>query len=295
MPPLIPVAILGFDTPSRLALSASLVSTARRQPGYKPMLGVDDAQMVVVNADNPDSLALLATLGRSADAVMVRATPPAPGTRPACIDPALVLQGLDAKAREAAAQAAAGAASALSANHEAVAPTDTPAHPPRVPAPEDAVPARSQQQRALRRQRKFGQPVWAPPRALAVDDSDIALHFLRRKLLPFGIDCDFARDSERALDLLAQHAYPLVFLDLDLGEDSRLDGFALCHQIHQRWRHDGKPVPVVVIVSAFHDPVHQVRGTLAGARAFLHKPLDDEALSLVLQKLVDLPATQAPA
>ncbi len=293
MPPLIPVAILGFDTPSRLALAASLVSTARRQPGYKPMLGVDDAQMVVVNADNPESLALLAALGRSGDAVMVSATPPTPGARPPGIDPALVLQRLDAKAREAEASAAAVRPGAGAGNGASL-PADTTASSPAEPTPATARASRSQQQRDLRRQRRFGQPVWAPPRALAVDDSDIALHFLRRKLLSFGIDCDFARDSDRALDLLAQHAYPLVFLDLDLGEDSRLDGFALCHQIHQRWRHDGKAVPVVVIVSAFHDPVHQVRGTLAGALAFLGKPLDDEALSTVLQKLLDLPATQAP-
>ena len=293
MPPLIPVAILGFDTPSRLALAASLVSTARRQPGYKPMLGVDDAQVVVVNADNPESLALLNTLGRSADAVMVSVTPPAPGARPPGVDPALVLQRLDAKMRETAA-AAAEASRGASTGSAAGLPTDPGAPAPTATAPASAGPNRSQQQRELRRQRKFGQPVWAPPRALAVDDSDIALHFLRRKLLPYGIDCDFARDSDRALDLLAQHAYPLVFLDLDLGEDSRLDGFALCHQIHQRWRHEGKPVPVVVIVSAFNDPVHHVRGTLAGARAFLRKPLNDEALCAVLQKLVALPASQAP-
>jgi CheY-like chemotaxis protein len=31
---------------------------------------------------------------------------------------------------------------------------------------------------------------------------------------------------------------------------------------------------MVVMVSAFHDPVDQVRGTLAGAEGYLGKPLD---------------------
>jgi DNA-binding response OmpR family regulator len=99
----------------------------------------------------------------------------------------------------------------------------------------------------------------------------------------------------RAMDLLNQQAYRLVFLDLDLGEDSPLDGFALCHQIRQRWRHGGSDLPTIVIVSAFHDPVHQVRATLAGAQRFLGKPLDGEALAATLRNLTAMPANPSTA
>ena len=98
MPALIPVAILGFDATIRLALAASLRATAQRQPGYRPVLGVDDARFVVLDADDPEGKALLHTLGRLADAVRIHARPP-DGIDPAqVLDTALVLQGLDALA-----------------------------------------------------------------------------------------------------------------------------------------------------------------------------------------------------
>ena len=96
MPALIPVAILGFDAAIRLALVASLGATARRPLAYKPVLGVDDARFVVVDADDPEGLALLQTLGRLGDAVRLSARP-SEGADPArVLDVALVLQGLDA-------------------------------------------------------------------------------------------------------------------------------------------------------------------------------------------------------
>ncbi len=120
------------------------------------------------------------------------------------------------------------------------------------------------------------------PRALLVDDSEVALHFLKRQLQAYGIEVDMARDSDRALDLLTHHVYGLVFLDVDLGPDSRTDGLTLCHQVRYRLQHPGGRAPLVVMVSAFHDPVDQVRGTLAGAEAYLAKPLDLPALDRLL-------------
>ena len=117
---------------------------------------------------------------------------------------------------------------------------------------------------------------------MLVDDSEVALHFLKRQLQGYGLECDLARDSDRALDLLNHHAYGLVFLDLDLGPDSRSDGLTLCHQIRYRLHYPGGRAPMVVMVSAFHDPVDQVRGTLAGAEAYLGKPLDLPALDRLL-------------
>ncbi len=120
-------------------------------------------------------------------------------------------------------------------------------------------------------------------RALLVDDSEIALHYLRRQLEPRGVQADLARHSDRALDLLAQQAYGVVFLDLDLGEESRVDGLTLCQQIRTRLIYPGGQPPRVVMVSAFNDPVHRVRGALAGAEGFLGKPLDARALGRLLQ------------
>ena len=290
MPALIPVAILGFDATIRLALAASLRACAQRQPGYKPVLGVDDARFVVVDADDPESLALLRTLGRLGDGVRISARP-SEGADPArVLDLALVMQGLDAKAgqgasgRQPAALPTLGALPEMTTVPHGPEPTGAGAH---VPSPWHLA------QREARQRRNAAQPGWVAPRTLLVDDSDIALHFLRRQLTPFGIECDFARDSDRALALLQQQTYGLIFLDLDLGDDSRLDGYALCHQVRQRWGSHGNGPPVIVIVSAFQGQVIQVRGTLAGAQGFLGKPLDPAALRGVLQKLVALPPSSA--
>ena len=292
MPALIPVAVLGFDATIRLALAASLSATARRQPGYKPVLGVDDARFVVLDADDPEAQALLRTLGRLGDAVRLSARA-SDGADPArVLDLALVMQGLDVKAKQ-----GAGSRQPAALPQAASPAADWPDADSIPPKPEPSAPAAHlpspwhRAQREARLRRKAAQPGWVAPRALLVDDSDIALHFLRRHLTPLGIASDFARDSDRALEMLQQQqAYGLIFLDLDLGDDSRLDGFALCHQVRQRWGAGGSGQPVIVIVSAFQGQVIQVRGTLAGAQGFLGKPLDPAALRAVLQRLVALPA-----
>ncbi len=331
----IPVAILGFGPADRQALSASLASAGRRVPAYQPVLGVDDARYVVVDADHPEGLALLAALGRVADAVLVSTAASGTVSHPETVDPALVLQRLDAMAHKPASRLVAARpappmtappvpaspipapAIPAPAMPAPLSPAITPAGPADAAAPVPVLPAipplavhtdrsphplapqgerlhspwhRAQQE--VRQRRSAAQPAWVPPRALLVDDSDIALHFLHRHLVRHGVEADFARDSDRALDLLQRQPYGLVFLDLDLGEDSRLDGFELCHQVRHRWCHAGVALPVVVVVSAFHDPVHQVRGTLAGAHAFLGKPLVPAALAQVLGKLSSL---QTPA
>ena len=300
MPALIPVAILGFDATVRLALVASLRATARRLPGYRPVLGMDDARFVVLDGDDPEGLALLRTLGRLGDAIKITARP-SEGADPArVLDLALVLQGLDAKADQAAngqaanGQAASGQQPAALPTLRALPEADVmPLGPAPTAAGHCVTSPWHTAQREARQRRKAAQPVWVPPRTLLVDDSDIALHFLRRQLAPFGIESDFARDSDRALELLQQQAYGLIFLDLDLGDESRLDGFALCHQVRQRWGAAGNGQPTILMVSAFQGQVIQVRGTLAGAQGFLGKPLDPAALRGLLQKLVALPPSMA--
>ena len=280
MSELTPVALLGFDASTRLALTDTLSATSRRQPGYRPVLGLDDARFVVVDADHPEGPSLLRTLGRWDDALPMTLGPADAHGHCPPPDPAWLLAQLDARLARLA-PAAAGAPTPIPAQG----PASAPAH----------APSPWHQERDARRRRKAAESDWVAPRALLVDDSEIALHFLQRRLAPLGIGCDFARDSDRALDMLDQQRHGLVMLDLDLGDDSRLDGIELCQQLHQRWRPGGPPPPVVVIVSAFSGQVIQVRGTLAGASGFLAKPLDSAALAQLLQRLVGLPAAPAEA
>ena len=277
-----PVAILGFGTAERQALADSL----RRSPAYRSVLGVDDARFVIADAGQPEVLALLHTLGRMGDTLLVGAGGPdnAGARLPVPLEPARLLWQLDAlrtrqdAARTRLAVAAAAAPSPTSSPALAPAPTPAPAAAHR-PSPWHQAHdhRRAQREAALRAST-------VAPRTLLVDDSEIALHFLRRQLEPYGLQPDLARHSDRAIDLLGQHAYGLVFLDFDLGDNSRVDGLALCHQICKRLPHASGRAPVVVMVSAFHDPVFQVRGTLAGAQAYLGKPLDPTALDRLMRQ-----------
>ena len=295
----IPVAILGFGTAARLALADSLHQSSRRSPTYRSVLGVDDARFVIADAGQAEVLALLRILGRIGDTLLVGVGGPdnAGARLPVALDPARLLWQLDALlARQDAARARMTAAAPVIAVPTTTAPP--PPAPPPAPttAASDTPPVaataaahrpspwrqahddRRQQREAALRARSVA------PRTLLVDDSEIALHFLRRQLERYGLQPDLARHSDRALELLGQHAYNLVFLDVDLGDDSRVDGLTLCHQICSRLPQAVGRAPVVVMVSAFHDPVYQVRGTLAGAQAYLGKPLDPLALDRLMQQ-----------
>ncbi len=282
------VAILGFTAFERNALASHLRIAQDRNPSYDTVLDIDDARFVIADADQSGVTELLHELGRTDDAVFVGASAPPDAAawmmRP--IDPVNVMRELDrllqARANPTsqpiplglpsvpgplrAARAPAGAALARraddAAQHES-----------------DARPAGEPVRRARRRQRATGVAV---RRALLIDDSEIALVFLRRQLELWGLASDLAYDSTEAIQLLAVQPYGIVFLDVDLGEGSELDGLALCHRIKTRQVPLAGEPPLVVLVSAYHDAVHQVRGTLAGADAYLAKPPDRAALDRLL-------------
>jgi CheY-like chemotaxis protein len=122
------------------------------------------------------------------------------------------------------------------------------------------------------------------PRALLVDDSDLALHFLARLLQRHGLQCQMAASSARALELIGRQHFDVVFMDVELGDASDMDGLALCQHIRRRQPGQGRAVPLLALVSAHHSEIDRVRGTLAGADTYLAKPLDDAALAHWLRR-----------
>jgi len=292
MPVPIPVAILGFSAFDRKALASYFQLTGRTRPRYAHVLNADLADLVIADADEPGVLELLRTLGRVQDALFIGALAPPEAAawmmRP--IDQTQVLRELDAlmgrRDNPRSSPLPLTLPSSLGRGAlRTIGMLDLPDAPTRRAdddLPQRRHPAQLDPQEARRRELEALRRPQIAPRALLVDDSEVALHFLKRQLQAYAIDVDLARDSERALDLLTHHVYGLVFLDVDLGPHSRTDGLTLCHQIRYRLHHPGGRAPMVVMVSAFHDPVDQVRGTLAGAEAYLGKPLDLTALDRLL-------------
>jgi CheY-like chemotaxis protein len=183
------------------------------------------------------------------------------------IDPLQVFREFDATVALRRSQAQAAAMPEPSAQ----APAPTQVAPPRVSSPGST--------------RRAGD-VSAPTEALLVDNSEVALRFLERQLQALGLRTETAADSQHALELLGQRDFDVVFLDVDLGPHSDLDGLALCQQIKRR-RHGGGAgkVPLVLMVSAHAGATDRVRGSFAGCDAYLSKPLDDEALRRSLRAL----------
>jgi CheY-like chemotaxis protein len=141
--------------------------------------------------------------------------------------------------------------------------------------------------------------VAAPPplkRALLVDDSEVALRFLETRLQRWGLLMDRALGSNRAIELLAaEEPYDFVFIDVELGPQSTLDGYALVQHLRLQHRRESTP-PVVVMVSAHATPSHRVRGQLVGCDAYLAKPLDEVQLQrLMLRHGLKPRAAGAPA
>jgi CheY-like chemotaxis protein len=118
-------------------------------------------------------------------------------------------------------------------------------------------------------------------RALVVDDSELAQRFLLTRLERFGLLVDCTGRSDAALSMLARSSHDFVFVDLELGDASPLDGLALCQQI-RREQTSRVPPSVIVVVTAHTGELDRVRATLAGCDAFLGKPLDERELERLL-------------
>jgi two-component system cell cycle response regulator len=111
-------------------------------------------------------------------------------------------------------------------------------------------------------------PQDASLRALVVDDSPTVTKQIDLELRNFGILSDIAETGERALELLSQHRYDVVFLDVILPG---ADGYHVCREIRKSPR--TRQTPVIMLTSK-SSPFDKVRGSLVGCSAYLTKPVD---------------------
>jgi CheY-like chemotaxis protein len=250
------VVLLGFGEFERHALASYLRLASSRDPSYEQVQSVPDADFVIADADHPGVIDIVLADDRAADTVFIGSLAPerALGWAMRPIDPLQVFREIDA-------------AVALRRQESATAPTTT--SPGTLDSPT----------------RRAGD-VAVPPMALVVDDSEIALRFLQRQLESLGLRTEAAKNSTRAVHLLTQRSFDIVFLDVDLGPNSEADGLALCQHLKRAHRPPGSGLPPkVVIVSAHDSATDRVRGTFAGCDAYLGKPLEDQALQSELRRL----------
>jgi two-component system cell cycle response regulator len=252
MNPTLRVALHGFSDFEQRALASFFRMAAPAALALELVTDIKAARWIVADGDHAGAVEALRAAQRLGDTVFVGAHAPAGAAAclPRPIDPLHLLRELESLARRDAVTAA-----------------------PAQPAPQAAAAAGLA---PGRRGHGFS--------ALLVDDSAIALRYLQVRLQRMGMDTDLAPGSARALELLAQRAYGFVFIDVELGEGSALDGLALCQHIKRQHRHVGGHPPVLVLVSAHHSELDRARGAFAGCDHYLAKPASDEALDQLLSQ-----------
>ncbi|TFZ08202.1 ATP-binding response regulator [Ramlibacter humi] len=128
-------------------------------------------------------------------------------------------------------------------------------------------------------------------RLLLVEDDAAQRLTTRHKLRPLGLAIDEAADGQQALQLLSQHAYDLVLLDLNMPV---LDGY----QLAQRLRLGQVPANRYVrIVAHTSEPPHlaRVKTQRAGMDGFVGKPSAQLMLVQALHKALEQRSAAAPA
>ena len=293
------VCLLGFSDFERRALALQFRLAAGRTPPYALVATIDEARFLVVDGDAKSAVQRALDAGRLAHCIFVSVSEAPKGAlarlrRP--IDALSLLRELDAALIQLQGPAALAPPPARAAVPAPVAlPTPAaPARPVSRPLPltaapaspsaglldsqfaqlADHVPDRNPKDGAS----AAGKSAAARCDALLVDDSEIALKFLELKLGELGLRSRGVTDSDAALAQLARHDFNYVFLDVELGPGSKLDGLALCRHIKRRTQ---RP-PVVAMVSAHAPQTDRVRGRLAGCDAYLGKPLQPKDLLTVV-------------
>jgi len=115
-------------------------------------------------------------------------------------------------------------------------------------------------------------------KVLLVEDTQELALWLGSALRKIGLDVTLASNGVEAADLLFDHSFKLVILDLNLP---KRDGLTVLHEI--RGKKDSVPV---LILTARADVSDRVKGLNAGADDYLSKPFDLEELEARVQALL---------
>lgn len=116
---------------------------------------------------------------------------------------------------------------------------------------------------------------------LLVDDEEEVTALLQRRLQKRGFDCMFANCGEAALDLVRQHTFDVLIMDVKMPG---MGGLTALGHVH----HEFPQLPVILL-SGHADMQAAVEAMQAGAFGYLMKPVDFDDL---LFKIEDA-ATQA--
>ncbi|MCK5876295.1 MAG: response regulator [Candidatus Marithrix sp.] len=117
-------------------------------------------------------------------------------------------------------------------------------------------------------------------KSLVVDDSLPVRKSMEIQLSLFGMDIDFAETGEKALEFIQKNVYDIIFLDIMLPG---IDGYKVCKEIKSN--NMSKNTPVVMLTGK-GTRFDKLRGTMAGASVYLTKPVNPEQLKEVIDQFL---------
>ena len=291
------VLLLGFAPFEKATFESFFKLVGRRETSYKIVLDFVQAQVLMVNSDNPAAVQWAnASVSPSQKALFVGAAD-ASGKWPAAPRPIKLTTILGLLDKLMMAETSSVQQSASSTSEATVMTTPVVANPASAPlktASAAFAKGSVRQGSGSRSRSDFGASNFlglgsAPPPILpaqqfddilVVDDSDIALKFMQNRLTRYGFRAELAKSGEEALTRVATESYKFVFLDVMM---EGLDGYQTCRAIKQRKYSSGR-APIVVMLTSRGGSIDKIRGGLAGCDAYLTKPLNEAELLKVLSK-----------
>jgi twitching motility two-component system response regulator PilG len=120
-------------------------------------------------------------------------------------------------------------------------------------------------------------------RALVVDDSMAVRKQMGLVLARMNVNVDFADAGEKALTLVEERPYDIVFLDVVMPG---MDGYDVCKAIKRD--RTKKHIPIVMLTGR-SSPFDKVKGKLSGCDTYLTKPVSRDEFVGTLKKYLREP------
>ncbi len=314
------VALMGFTSFEQQALESYLSLARSRSPAYGPAMSLDEAQFIVANGDRPGVIDQLVTAHRMRDTVLVgshaRQGSAAWLERP--IDPLHLFRALDTAVKR---QLVAPGGNRVTPRHvthaelrEVLSLNDplndaslglrnmtaftraaVPASAAQTGAAAMTLSARAPSQATYRwvPANPHGQlsavPKRVPPGpgepllALVVGADDAGALSMAMALQAHGISSERVLESRRAFLALQEQVFDLIVIDVDQGLHADLDGLSLAQAMKRQPRPYGDPCAPIFLMSSQPSPLEHAQAMVAGADAYLAKPVAGDALMAALE------------
>lgn len=122
------------------------------------------------------------------------------------------------------------------------------------------------------------------PRALVVNSSRTVTRMLNMRLSDHGLAVEFTESAAKAITLLEEKSYDIVFLGGMLAD---AEGYIVCKAIKET--PSRRHIPVIIITSK-PSQFDKVKAALAGCDAYLVHPVADDVFQEILSQHLDLGA-----